>query len=298
VRSRAFAVGSTLAASALAACSLFTNTDDFNSYVEPAAADATANDAPVSLADDATAVPDDGSSSSDAARSLTADEYRALVMSDGPAAYWRLADVSGPTAKDETGSYAGTIVGTPDFGAQGPLTRGSTAMRFKGAERIAADSFVNATTASWKSATVEAWIASEVMVGVEGRIVEWRGKPPESEVSLFVDNASASTKAIVGNTTLVSTTVVVGAQWHHVALVATATSAAMYIDGVLEATQAAAFPALPTSGVFAIAADFDNPNDAGLVADMDESFKGRIAEVAVYDHALTPARIAAHASAR
>jgi hypothetical protein len=117
-------------------------------------------------------------------------------------------------------------------------------------------------------------------------------------VSLFVDNATVSTKAIAGTTTLVSSTVVLGAQWHHVALVMTPTMATIYVDGVVEASQAAVFPSLPTKGVFAISADYDPLNDGGLVADMDESFKGRLAEVAVYDHALAAERILAHFDAR
>jgi hypothetical protein len=157
---------------------------------------------------------------------------------------------------------------------------------------------VNATTAGWSAATVEAWILTELAPGEEGKIVDWIGPNTTSEISLFVDDATAAFKSGVGNVNLLTSSIVLGGKWHHGVVVVTASSASVYVDGKLESTMGLSFPARPAAGgVFAIGVDYDAP-DSGFTVDPQECFKGRIAEVAIYDHVLTPERVAAHYNTR
>jgi large repetitive protein len=286
----------TIGTCALAACTLFTDTDSFNSYVEPPIDEAGSPPPDATPANDA--AQNDASSSADGAHALTAAEYRALVMSDGPAAYWRLADVAGTTAAEETGSYPGTIQGAPELGLPGPFLGDSKSMRFKGAELVRTDALSNSMTAAWSATTLEAWINSELAPGKEGKVIEWISTASSAELSFFIDDTSGALKGGVGNVDLATSTIVLAPAWHHAVFVVSSTTASIYVDGKLEATVAVPFPARPASGIFAIGADYDEGPDGTPSLDPAAWFKGRIAEVAVYDHVLTPERIAAHFAAR
>jgi hypothetical protein len=288
---------SAVAACALGACTFFSDFDGLSSEGEPPAMEGGVG------APDGTTTDDARSEGGAGSGPLTAAEYRAFILSDSPAAYWRLADVAGQVAKDEVGGHSGTVTGAPDFQAEGPFLGGSVSMRFKGGEAIRADSFVNATTAAWTAYSVEAWVFPEVPAGSQGLIVEWFGNTAATSSSiafgLFVDDATGALKVNIGpDVILTSSGGAATGKWKHGVVVVSGSNATFFVDGLLQSTlPSASIPARPAAGVFAIGADFDW-GDGGLVQNAKEGFRGRIAEVAVYDHVLPPDRIAAHFRAR
>ena len=285
-------------ACALAACTLLTNTDGLNAYVDPQANDAAALDA---LAD--VVVNDTGSGTSDAADGkgpLSAAEYAALVATDTPYGYWRLADTVGPTAKDEMGTHPGTYGGAPTFGAAGPLA-GGTAVQFHGGERMNADSVVGPVSA-WNAMTFELWFSTSLVPGEEGSLFEVAGPKGNDNIAVFIDTPSQALKVKInnaGNTTFTTTPTVLGGMWHHMALVITATSTILYLDGLsIGGLNDAGIPTIPVGGLFGVGVDYDYSADAGPIIDPGNAYKGRIAEVVLYDHVFALERIVAYVVVR
>jgi PKD repeat protein len=179
------------------------------------------------VADNAT-----GSASGDdrvfvAGSSASSDAYRdAVIGTQGLAAYWRLGELSGSTADDETGSAAGSfsgryVLGQP--GVLGPL--GDTSASFDGASGEMASAGPPLAT----DATLEGWF-------------RWR-----SGTTVLRDNTSTGGQgwllafATGGNlayrlggqgfNTGLPIDSVRDGEWHHIAASKSGVAAALYVDG-------------------------------------------------------------------
>lgn len=215
--------------------------------------------------------------------------YRAEVLADSPAAYWRLGEASGTSAADEVGAFPGTYSGTYTLGNAGPMF--GTALGLSGsngemaaAPQVAINSAAAATLECWmyRATTGERVLAG---FGVSGRIfgLQWE---TSSVLYAIAMNGATSYR----NVTLAVT------GWHHVVMVfdgslVGSARIAIYFDGVLQspATSGSQPATLSTT------AQLGNISAGKQGA---TSSTGRISDVALYATALSAGRIAAHYAAR
>lgn len=217
--------------------------------------------------------------------------YVAAVLADSPLAYWRLDETSGTTALDSSGNGKnGTYEGSLDLG-QPPLITNGKSLHCHGSiagVNIASSFSIPTATSPF---TFEAWIkltATGTRPIVSGRTSSGSQQLDFGVTSnhLYVQpNADNNTGLI----TLQSPGAVNDGAAHHV--VATRTTAklwTLYIDGASVATQSDGM----TSGCTSLNVAYIGKEPVNLLY-MD----GTIDEVAVYQSALSAARVLAHYNA-
>lgn len=226
--------------------------------------------------------------------------YNQAVMADSPVAYWRF----GNNANDEVGSYNGTSVGSPSY-ADGVTQDGNKAVIFASAgQRV--DSLLGFNFD--QSVTVEAWVnprAVEDLVryvftghnsgntGFQGPLLALMG------ATLGSGAANNSVRFQVGQspTTYRTTSTTIPAnQWSHIVatyatggLASPTTSIKIYINGV-EASYYDSSATGTTGQTY-------NGSIAGRRYDNARQFYGNLDEVAIYQTALSAAKVLAHYNA-
>ena len=228
-------------------------------------------------------------------RAATRDFYAQEVLIDSPMAYWRLGESSGTTLVDELGTYNGTYSGVT-LGATGLLIGDTnTAADFDGVDDYAlVDGYADSASFS-----VELWaewdsISSYINPGL------FHARPAGTSRTSSLDKTiglwlEASTGKVWGR-------VITGdAIQHDLPKAATATSQQvpfhvvltfdgsnirLYLDGSEAIT--------PVSTAVSTMQDWSR-----LVIALQgaEYWGGRLDEIAIYDFALSPARIEAHYNA-
>jgi hypothetical protein len=221
------------------------------------------------------------------------DRYAAEVLADNPAAYLRLDDGAGLVAVNRVaGGPAGTYVGAVGLQAPGALANGNRAVELKNDAWIDwGDVFPFAGAAPY---TLEAWIRPRVVDST--RFVFDRGPSggsvPGEGYTVYFGNGyllAARSRAAGGEFGYVST----GASpatdvWTHVVVTYDGASDRFYAGGVLVDAASAGPIGTSVPGRLAI---------GNLARGQFNKFVGFVDEVAIYDHALTAARIAAHFAA-
>lgn len=234
--------------------------------------------------------------------------YGEAVLADSPYAYWRLADdlPIATSATDSSGNgYDGDWKGTPS--ATGSLIAdGLGAVSLDGE----ADGVVISTgTLPSTPLSIEAWVKTGKygtnLSLIAGQTHQIGGTNPQfiRDFVLFMDNDTGVanfTARIVGesNITVTGTTVLRDTGPHHVVgTIDTDRKLRLYVDGVQEGgtSAAATGTSLDSSGRLRIGRPPTN-NETGA-GDTYKCFKGDICEVAVYDRALSAARVLAHYNA-
>lgn len=234
--------------------------------------------------------------------------YGEAVLADSPYAYWRLADdlPIATSATDSSGNgYDGDWKGTPS--ATGSLIAdGLGAVSLDGE----ADGVVISTgTLPSTPLSIEAWVKTGKygtnLSLIAGQTHEIGGTNPQfiRDFVLFMDNDTGVanfTARIVGesNITVTGTSVLRDTGPHHVVgTIDTDRKLRLYVDGVQEGgtSAAATGTSLDSSGRLRIGRPPTN-NETGA-GDTYKCFKGDICEVAVYDRALSAARVLAHYNA-
>ena len=227
-----------------------------------------------------------------AANQLPTSAYAAEVLADGPLAWWRVDEPQGATtAHDTAGTNHLSAVGTPTFQAAGLVAReAGTAVTFD----AEADGLQRAAFVTGGPLTVE--FVYRRTSGTTVRILQGHAttNPQGFGFESTVDPLVFFVGTAGGMTTVTSTVSVNDGNPHHVAGVWQAdNSLKIYVDGV-DATGA---PAAVAPTTFAAGGTFMvNSGQLG-----GESYVGSVStwdEIAVYGHALTAARVAAHAAAR
>jgi len=220
--------------------------------------------------------------------------YEDLVLADGPSLYWRglagTGSIVDASPKGNDGSYSGCV--EPGQISTRPI------IRLCGGYLHAGDIFDFADRAAF---TFEAWIKPEAVqlsrfariAGKENPVpgprqgwdflaIGWEadgGTPSLSfERWYLADSSEASSAAVLNNPTISST------GFTHVAITYDGTASRVYLNG-LSAAEALSTSAIPdTTSTFRVGADpFGGSN-----------WLGEIDEIAVYEKALLPDRIAAH----
>jgi hypothetical protein len=219
--------------------------------------------------------------------------YPGAVTSDSPRGYWRLGEVSGTAAANETGGAAGTYLSGVTLGRLGALDGdGDTAAGLDGGDdRISmgdpADGSLDFGTGDF---TAEAWV--KATANDERAIIS---KRPVSATSYWqvtvTDDGSQIGRVRVSISDGTVTRHVYGpairvddGAWHHIVVVFDRdTGITIYVDGTAKANAGAVPGDLSNAGDLLVGKVTGYPN-----------FKGTLDEVAVYATALSPERVQAH----
>jgi len=214
--------------------------------------------------------------------------YDAEVLADFPVAYWRLGETSGTVAVDEVGSNDGTYIGTPTLGVDGLLAGDAdTAVDFPSGNHYV-DLGAPHLPQSDAPFSIEIWMSKTVSDGATGPIVsQYLGTTFPDRFAVRVDVSGAVWYWHGNGVSLVGTTDLTGGSPHHIAVTRNAAGmVSLYVDGVVEnsGTDTASFVNNNTN-----VAQFDDGHSLDYVGICDE--------VAIYDFALSAARIEAHYNA-
>ncbi|MDB5218538.1 MAG: Autotransporter adhesin [Myxococcaceae bacterium] len=232
----------------------------------------------------------DAAGAADAAPSI-AETYAAAVLSDGPSMYLRLDETGGATAVDATGAHDGHYFGSVRHGVPGAFP-GSTAMGLDGNGGIDAGPIFDFDGV--KPMTLEAWhrstkidmtyrfiFAKEVTDSMNRRqeYGVFLQSPDGFYVERYVNDVSAS-----AGTDLPAP----GGGFHHVVATYDGAKAFFWVDGAVVGSFDDTRSATTKPGrSFCVGAH--DPSYGALYGDVDDA--------AVYEKALTPARILAHYAA-
>jgi hypothetical protein len=245
---------------------------------------------------------DDGGESSDAPGASDAPDalgdappsaelYRALILEDGPIAYWRLDETSiQPSAADELGDFPGLFYssGAPGTGTMCALGgesvfgpgQGAALHLIDGCEVVVENDVGDAFDFSAQAPfSVECWVKSEVEPAGPRRLF---GKQQAGEgYALYdEDNILSFGRYQVPNADLVMAAYSVNV-WQHIAATYDGATMRVYLDGCLFNSGPSANQIQPTDNGF------------GLGGANGSGFTGFLDECAVYADALTPGQIAA-----
>ena len=203
--------------------------------------------------------------------------YSQVVLSDGPAAYWRLDEAAGTTAADAAGTNNGTYTNGPTLNQPTGVRDAGTAVNFDGSNDFfsAPDSpSLSPTTA----VTVEAWIRPD-QFGALRTIVQktnsyWLRLESSGALTMYVYDGTSYEPHATG-TTLVAGTL------YHVVGTFDGANLRVYVDGTLRGTTARAVTIQ------------DNGNQVNVGVG-GSYFDGVMDEVAVYGKALSAQQISEH----
>lgn len=250
---------------------------------------------------DATSEAQPDSSAADVVQDVTAPDvtesgtvaYFTEVAMDSPQAYWRLDDPAGSTtAKDVTGNgHDGTYMGGVTLGAAGAIANDADpAASFDGATGWI--DVKNAFTFAGKVPfSLEAWVKPSTL---DSNYHSWMSKndssgPPSEGYLAFLDPTGPFSFQRVDSGTKITAqggTNAAAGTWAHVVVVYDPTAGTIvYVNGQAGAAQAMDVSLAGATTDFTIGAQ-----NAGTTA----WWLGAIDEVAVYDYALSAARILAH----
>lgn len=222
--------------------------------------------------------------------------YRATILEDAPARYWRLSDAAGAAAAvDAAGVANGTYGGSPTLGAAGPFLRDtSTAMSADGTDdrMEVTDAADLDLTTGW---SVECWFNGTSFSHGGGsnfpRIVS-KGASSGNGYQILVDQAAGPLLAVqtqgLSDTTHQSVSTLETGRWYHAVVTYDGSNVRIYLNGVIDYTGPA------TGSVTTNATNLF----VGRRGDGSNHWNGKISDVAIYAAVLTPAQVAAHYAAR
>jgi hypothetical protein len=222
--------------------------------------------------------------------------YYREVMADSPVAYWRLGEASGTTAVDAIGSYNGTYVSSPTLGVEGAVV-GNTAVTLGGSSYISLGDVLDMGTSDW---TIEGWVkTTDSDFAVFSKSVTAAGNGRYG-VYYTGGNLNALFDPPSGDVVLASwaSTIPKNGSWHHIAATFNRDELMkLYCDGALRAsTSISAYNGEDLQSNFlANIGAYQNALNTGVYELLN--LVGSIDEVAIYNTALSPARIAAHYAA-
>ncbi|MEV0675010.1 signal peptidase I [Actinosynnema sp. NPDC050436] len=218
--------------------------------------------------------------------------YPAAVLADRPQYYYRLGETAGPTAQDSSGNgFHAEYRGAPQYGVAGALPSDPTAK----AAAFPANTGLGFTTTTARTApsvfTWEAFLKADYTSSEStlfqfvsaGGAATYRIVLRGGEISLL-QNSSSQLLALASG-------YLSNGAWQHVAVVVSASTAQVYVNG--KASPAAALR-VPGLSVPASRVSFAGPEGAPA----DKPYKGTLDEVALYPRALTAAQVQAHYNAR
>ena len=228
------------------------------------------------------------------------ERYFKAVTEDSPIAYWRLGEKSGSTAVDVIAARNGTHGSGVTVGVVGPMEPGA---RYNGTSNGITNVANNAAFSGWNDFAIEFWVkviawptgtSAGYLIDVYNAVTgvnrgSWginiRGPStsnPDTLIAFFSPNGSTS---LVGPS--IPKASVANSAWHYVAFTRAGTTVTAYLDGnsVSTATVSGALYANAVDALMMGSAPSNAPANVEL------------AECAIYNTALSAARIAAHYAA-
>jgi hypothetical protein len=217
--------------------------------------------------------------------------YRDAVIADAPLGYWRLAD-TGVVAHDEMGQFDGSIIGTCTTTPGALAGDSNAALMFDGTSCMIAlgDHFSFAGNAPY---SIEAWYTS-VAGGDAFRHLftrEQRNDGPLDGYALALDDNGGATTGVFAERVVASAgtstmRVEPAAGFSHAVAVYDGAELSLFVNGVAVSIVADIRPM----------SEFASPAFIGAAPDLPRNnlYHGVLDEVAIYDHALSAARITLH----
>jgi Concanavalin A-like lectin/glucanases superfamily len=233
-----------------------------------------------------------GGSSSSAGGGACVSNYVATVMADSPIGYWRLGEMAGTNANAHAGPN-GTYLHSPTLGVPGALAcDANTSVHLDGVAACVtlgtSWSFVGRAPFS-----VEAWINPEALQDPtvdHSRIFNWElvdsGNKKQGWNLVFGTDGALFRRYENDVADVALGPVPPLGAWSHVAATYDGTTMTLYQDGAMTDSLASSKNVVDPATQLLIGAGYS----AGSTANM----KGAVDEAAVYDHALTAARVSAH----
>lgn len=211
--------------------------------------------------------------------------YESAVLADSPMAYWRLNEVAGGMT-NEVGTLGDlTVVGGGTRGVTGAVGDGDFAFQADGVDdgltRTAGGGELT-LSGDW---TLDFWLKILSNPAVNSGVIQFDtgGAGP---LDLYYNGPTGIIYVRqVGGNDATATTAINDATFHHIAYVQDGSTGRLYIDGTEEDTDAMTIH--PSSNtITAMKSVYGGENTNGVID-----------EIAIYPSALSPARIAAHATA-
>lgn len=208
-------------------------------------------------------------------------DYIAEVLTDTPKAFWEAQDASGnPVDSSGNALNMTSVTGTPLYHAAGPMS--DYGIEFDGGEYVSR-ALVSTVTNDF---TIECWLMYRA--GSSDRVI-WNGSLGANGWALYLNNAQKIIGLAGGVAFLTAgTTALTADTWYHVALVrdsANSNKWTYYLNGAVDLANAGTTaPNAPSGG------------DTGF-GSRDGAAQHRIAYAAIYETALSAARISAHYNA-
>ena len=229
-------------------------------------------------------------------RAAVRDFYAQEVLADSPVAYWRLGEASGTTAFDEVGGYDGTYTGSPTLGATGLIAGDSdTAMSLASATDDGVTIPNHADLMPTTAISVEAWFTVDAANSGNSRIVAADQASTTQTYHLLLNSSRNFSWRVKSGGTWYGgdfdgdSPTADGSTIYHMVGTYDGSYVRLYINGVAQTTTYAA-----TGPLNVATADLE----LGFKSTQpDSDFAGTLDEVAIYDAALSAARIEAHYNA-
>ena len=221
--------------------------------------------------------------------------FAAQIVADAPLAYLPLSETDAPTAYDYSGhANNGTQQGGLTLGVDGPrtpafqgFTGSTTAYQFDGGS-ASIDCGTAPAISGTSDFTVEAWVNTTTTTF--SRLIQQRsGFDGEYMFDLNADGTLHFTVYGGGyqfDFNSPGTKLVNDGSWHHIVAERSGTNGFIFIDGSLMAQ--ASGPVRPLNDTFTVGVGKDFRDDSSY-------FDGALCNVAIYSHALSAARVGAHA---
>jgi hypothetical protein len=212
--------------------------------------------------------------------------YADAVTADTPVSWWRLGELSGTVAGDARGANPGTYRNAPLLGSASLLTRDTAnrAAGFDGGDwaEVPDKASLDLTTA----VTLEAWIKPQVVPAIGG----WASVVSKSEAYSLQFNGPRLEFTLIQNGVRrrlqTADNAIVAGRTYHVVGTYDGTTQRLYVNGTQVGSRAQTGLVTATNWPLTIASWSGG-----------ERFTGVVDEVAVYDKALTAARVSAHTQA-
>ena len=228
---------------------------------------------------------------------INRSSYRDVVLADNPTMYWRLGEMAGPLAYDESSNHRdASYVGNPTLGLRGAIAHDKNAsMGSNGANQYAQ---WNPTLSIAGAFTVEAWV-KEKKISRPQTFFSTRSKAADFSFDLkfgivTIDSTQKQVHFDVGDGSrwLANSGIPFDYQpaiWYHVVAVVTPAGATYYVNGA--AIGSASYSGSPLLLDAAHMVQIGTNTEANTITREVETV---LDEVAVYDYALTGEQIAAH----
>ncbi|MBA4187060.1 MAG: hypothetical protein C0467_03490 [Planctomycetaceae bacterium] len=222
------------------------------------------------------------------------DEYAKLILADKPVAYWRLGDIGGEKAAAIAGKNAGEYEPGVVFALDGPLPRQFDGHTLTNRATHFAGGRMNAKLPTLGDAySVEAWFwngfpgDARNITGIVFSLSDADGAGDSLELGGKKGNPNriGFSTSLKGAGLQSAKTAVPFRTWTHVAFTRDGNKVRVYLNGLLEIDSKLPREVKPDRVI------------VGGRPDKAFGFEGRIAEVAVYDRALTAEEVAARVKA-